>query len=52
MVLERGGSGLGSKSDDSVVKKGPKSDDRNVDSVRNQDFFNAGLSPYPHSITC
>ena len=28
-----------------------KSDNRSVDSVRNQDFFNAGLSPYPHTTT-
>ena len=28
-----------------------KSDDKSVDSVRNQDFFNAGLSPYPHTTT-
>jgi len=32
-------------------KKGAKSDDKSVDSVRNQDFFNAGLSPYPHTTT-
>jgi len=32
-------------------QKGSKIDDKSVDSVRNQDFFNAGLSPYPHTTT-
>ena len=34
-----------------IAQNRSKSDDKNVDSVRNQHFFNAGLTPHSHSTT-
>jgi len=44
-------SGNGQNVQNDGHKNRAKSDDKSVDSVRNQDFFNAGLSPYPHTTT-
>jgi len=34
-----------------IAQNRSKSDDNFVDSVRSRDFFNAGLSPHPHTTT-